>query len=97
MANKKKERSLSLRLEIALDGKDAGIFQGQLLVYGIHYKASKGVFEIIPINEEYELMLAVNDYVKGYINKALQVLTAYREEAQHLIDRRDALELAFKD
>lgn len=92
----KKERLLPLRLEIALDGKNAGLYQGQLLVYGLRWHSVKKFYEILPLNENWEAAL-INKEFQQYLSEVIQVLEDYRKEAQKLINMRDALEYIYRD
>lgn len=89
--NKKKE---PLRLEIALDGSRAALYEGQLLVYGFKWKEKDRGFEIIAINKHYEDLMLRNPTMYWHLNTVLEHLNLYKKEADRLTSLKKGLEEA---
>lgn len=81
-----------LRLEIQPDGNGAGLYEGQLLVIGFKWRDSKGIFEPIAINQEWERALLTNQTFHYYLDQVLKELCAYREEALKLASQRGSIQ-----
>ena len=85
-------RSECLRLEIQQDGNNAGLFSGRLLVIGFKWKEAAKAYDISGSTKEWEDLISHNHTLQYYLNRVLELLTAYREEALKLAAQRKVIE-----
>lgn len=82
----------SLRLEIQQDGSRAGLYEGRLLVIGFNWREDVRAYDIIGSTKRWEDLILHNHALQYYLNRVLELLTAYREEALKLAAQRKVIE-----
>lgn len=85
-------RDNSLRLEIQQDGSRAGLYEGRLLVIGFKWREEVRAFDMIGSTKRWEDLILHNHALQYYLNRVLELLAAYREEALKLAAQRKVIE-----
>ncbi len=81
-----------LRLEIQPDGKNAALFEGRDLAIGFKWKEERRAYELIGSSRRWENLILYNHALHYYLNRVLELLDSYREEASKLAAQRKAIE-----
>lgn len=84
----------SLRLEIQQDGNNAGLYEGRLLVIGFKWREDLRAYDIIGSTKRWEDLILHNHALHYYLNRVLELLSAYREEALKLAAQRKVIEVS---
>lgn len=82
----------SLRLEIQPDGYTAGIFEGRFLVIIFRWNENSRAYNILGSTKRWDNLILHNHTLHYYLDRVLELLSAYREEALKLAAQRKVIE-----
>lgn len=82
----------SLRLEVQQDGNRAGLYEGHFLVIGFKWREEVRAFDMIGSTKRWDDLILHNHALHYYLNRVLELLTAYRQEALKLAAQRKVIE-----
>ena len=88
---------MTLRLELDISGRRAGLYEGSLLVIGFKFQDDAGTFSITTINKVWDSKIANSEPLRLYLERILTILELFKEEADHLNSLKRGLEAVYSE